>query len=219
MTPRAIWSQTRRAERVAEAFAALAHRLEVDGAGDVGDAPTPQPDQMLDGQPRAAAVVGQQAERLAVRDLGEGVDRRHRRAAEIDRGTQVGTAAGDDDAVDALGQQRIDVAALAHRIVGAAQEDRDACRLERALDALEHGNAEPAVAVGRDQADGEGPLAQQALRQVVGPEAQALGRGAHGGTGLIAQLALPIQRLGHGADADARSVGHVANGDRANGCW
>ena len=118
--------------------AALAHRLEVAGPGDVGDPAASQPDQMLDGEPAAAAVVGQQAERPRIGDLGEGVDDRHRRVGADRAATAVGAAAGDDDAVDALGQQGIDVLALADRVVARVHRKTEMrAALEGVLDAFE----------------------------------------------------------------------------------
>jgi len=66
---------------------------------------------------------------------------------------------------------------LARQVVGSgAQEDGYLRSLERILDALEKGNAEPAVAVGRYQPHRKAALAQQALREVIGAEVQTLGR-------------------------------------------
>ena len=63
-------------ERRALARPAQAHGLEVLRPGDVGDAPAAERGQMLDGEYRAALVVGQQAERAGIVGMGEDVDDR-----------------------------------------------------------------------------------------------------------------------------------------------
>ena len=55
-----------RGERGEIAVAAQLHRLEMFRAGDVRDAAAAEPRQVLDGQHRAALVVGQQAQRVRI---------------------------------------------------------------------------------------------------------------------------------------------------------
>src|SRR5262249_5018982 len=89
-------------QRIPEAQTALAHGFAVGRSRNGGDAATAEPNEMLAGKPRTATVIGQQAERPGIGNLGKGIDHRHGGAAEVDRRAPVGAAAGDDDAVDAL---------------------------------------------------------------------------------------------------------------------
>ena len=93
---------------------------------------------MLDRQPRAALVVGQQAKRVRVVGLREDIDDRQAARRRLDRRAPVGAPGGDDEAVDALAEQLLDMLALALRIVGGvAHEDAMPLVGERAPRALD----------------------------------------------------------------------------------
>ena len=84
---------------------------------------------------------------------------------------------------------------------------------ERILGAQHHRDAEPAEAVGGDDADGVRAPRQQPSGQHVGREAQlACGRGDPV-PGLGTEFALAVQCLGSGSDRDARHGGDVTDGD------
>ena len=63
-------------QRRADSRPAQAHGLEMLGAGDMGDAPAAEASQVLDGEHRAALVIGHQAERVRIVGLGKHVDHR-----------------------------------------------------------------------------------------------------------------------------------------------
>src|SRR5260221_5157327 len=95
-------------------------------------------------------------------------------------------------------------------VCGAAQKHRNAGAAQRVFDALEHGNAESAVPIGRNQSDSETAATQEALRQTVGAEAKSLRRRAHQRARLGTQLAGTVQALGYRSINDARRFGDVA---------
>src|SRR5262249_20220196 len=132
---------------------------------------------------------------------------------EVERWPQIRPAPGDDDAIDLLRQQGTYVLPLTRQVVGSGAQKNGYLRgLERILDALEKGNTESAMAVGRYQPHRKAALAQQTLREAVGPEVQTLGRRLHEAACFLAQLSAPIERLRHRADADARDTRHVPDG-------
>ena len=197
----------------------MPHRLEVLRARDVRDAPAAGGDQVLSGEPAAAEVVRQEAERLRVLHLRKRVEHGHRMRRQLQACARIGAASGDDDAVDALRKELLDVLALAVGIVGAvAQEDRHARIFERVLDAFEDGNAETAVTVGRDQSDREAAAAQQALRQVVRPEIEPLRRPMHALARLFAQLTRAVETFGDRAEAHPCRRRDVVDGRRRRSC-
>ena len=163
-------------------------------------------DQMLGRERGAALVVGHEAEGVRLVRLRIDVEDRNIRAVHLEPPPRVGAPAGDDDAVDALAEQRLDVPRLALRIVGAvAHEDRDAavgkaCSSSPSMIGME----KRPKAVAGDQADGESLAAVQALREVVRAEAKLLGDGDHPGARLRLQAAVVVQRLRDRADADIR---------------
>ena len=73
---------------------------------------------MLRRQHGAAFVVGNKAERVRPVRLRVDVEHRNIRIGELQRLPAVGTPAGDDDAVDALAEERVDMSPLALNIVG-----------------------------------------------------------------------------------------------------
>jgi hypothetical protein len=73
-------------------------------------------------------------------------------------------------------------------------------------------DAEPAEAVRGDQAHRERAAREQGLGQRVRREPEALGYLGDPLPGLGAQLALPVERLGGGADGHASLGRHVTDG-------
>ena len=128
---------------------------------------------------RAALVVGQQAERVGILDPRKHIDHRQAASRRLDRLAPVGAARRDDEAVDALAEQLLDVAALALGIVGGvAHEDRDAVIGQAPLHRLDDRKAEAAETVVREHADRHRARAVQALREIVGSVADLLGDSA-----------------------------------------
>ena len=202
-------------ERRPETVATMADRFGFRRTGNVREVPPTKPDEVLAGEPPAGAIVGEQTKAVGVVDPREGIDDGDILALEIERGPRHGASAGHDDAVDAFCQQGVHMLALALRIARrVAEEDRYLRRFERILDAVEHRNAEAALAVDRDQPDREATLARQAARHLVRPEAQALGDAAHRRPRFLAQLPVAVERLRDRAHAHARRLGDVANGQR-----
>ncbi len=180
-------------------------------AGHVGDAATTRTRKMFDGQDRAAFLVGDHAAVRVVRGAGERVDDRDRGLGE-QRGTGLGAPAGHDDPVDAAAEQAAHVVLLADRVVAGVADERQGLRpAQRVLRAVQHRQAEPAVVVGHDQADGEGAPGEQAGRDRARDEAELFRGGLDAGAGLVAQLSAIVQRLGRRPDGDAGETGHVGD--------
>jgi len=136
-------------QRVPEALLALAHGLKAWGPRHMRNPSPPEARQMLASQPGTAQVIWQQANGIWIGDLGKRIKQRHGAPPKLERWSPIRPAPGDDDAVDPLRQQGTHVLALARKVVGSgAQEDGYLRSLERIFDALEKGNAKPAVAVG-----------------------------------------------------------------------
>ncbi len=74
-------------------------------AGDVRDLAPPVPDQVVDGQPSAAHVVGHEREVARVVRGGVGVDHRHRQVPS-ERGPRVGSRSHHDQPVHPARQKR-----------------------------------------------------------------------------------------------------------------
>ncbi len=70
---------------------------------------------MAGGELRAAFVVGQQAERVRIVDMGKHVDDGEAAHGRDDRRALVDAPGGDDQSVDPLAEQLFDVPALALR--------------------------------------------------------------------------------------------------------
>jgi hypothetical protein len=137
-------------------------------------------------------------------------------AGHVERRARVDPGADDDDAVDPLGEQRLDVLAPAGRVVArVAQEDRDLGVAERVLDPGDDRQAKPAVPVGREQPDREAAPPPQAVGQVVGPEAEPLGGGPDALPRLWPELAAVVERLRGGPDRDPGCQRDVVDGRSA----
>ena len=162
----------------------------------MGQAAAARTEQVFGRQPSTLGIIGDEAERLAIRDLGKSIEDGHRRAAHVDRGPRIDAPARDDDAVDLLGQQRVDVPALMGGVIArVAQEDGHLCGIERVLDALEERNAEAAIPVRREQADRATAPAQEALHQIVRAVLQERGRFLDPRTRFRAHLTPTVERL------------------------
>src|SRR5206468_1836720 len=106
-----------------------------------------------------------------------------------------------------------DVALLRLGIVpGVAHEHRDLAVAERVLRAEHDRDAEPAETIRGDQAHGERAAREQGLGQRVRREAEALRHLGDPLPGLGAQLALPVERFGGGANGHAGLGRHVTDG-------
>ena len=168
---------------------------------------------MPDCELRAALVVRQQAERVGVLHAGEHVDHRQAAHGGLDRFAPIDPPRRHDESVDPFAEQLIDVPPLAQRIVGGvAHEDGDAVIEQAPLDRCDDRKAEPAEAVGREDADGHRTRPMQALREIIRAKAEVLGGGDDALAGFLAQSALVVERLGHGPDADLRPPRDVVNG-------
>ena len=168
---------------------------------------------MVDGEHGAALVVGDEAASVGVVALREDIEQGDARGGYPEPRAPVGAAGGDDDAVDPLGEERLDVLRLALGIVGGvAHEDGDAAVGQALLEPLHDRDGEAAEGVGGDQADGEGLPAVQALGEVVGAEAEFLGARDHPLARLLAEAAIVVERLRHGADTDLSKPRDVADG-------
>jgi len=208
----AVRRQARRRERAAEPRRALACRHEPLRPGDVPDPSPPAGQQVLGGGSPAALVVGQHRGPVVVERPGHRVDDRdagpggHRRP-------RLGPAAGDDQAVHPAGGQHLDVALLPVRVVPrVAHEHRDLAGAEGVLRTEHDRDAEPAETVRGDQAHREGTAREQGLGQRVRREAEPLRRLGDALPGFGAQLALPVEGLGSGADGHAGLRRHVTDG-------
>jgi hypothetical protein len=157
-------------------FLAQQHRFEMPWAGDVGDALAAKLGEVADRELRAAFVVGQQAKRVRIVDIGEHVDDGEAARGRDDRRALVGAPRGDDQSVDPLAEQLFDVPALAQRIVGrVAHEDGDAAIEQAPLERLDDRKGETAETVGRQDADRHRARAMQALGEIVRPIVERLG--------------------------------------------
>ncbi len=195
--------QSRLRHRVEKPLCALARRQEPLRARDVPDLAPPRGDQVAGGQLPPAVVVGHDRRAVPLQRLGHRVH--HRGGAGAQSRPRLDPPSRHDQAVNAAGEQQLDVPALARRIVaGIAHEHRDLPGSQGILRAEHHRDAEPAEAVGRDQADGEGPASQQGPGVHVGREAELARRRRHTITGLRAHRALAVQRLRGRADRHPR---------------
>ena len=135
-------------------------------------------EQVLDGEAAAGAVVGGDGDVGRVVGRRVGVDDGHREVV-AERGARVGLAADDDDAVDAAGEQRLEVVLLADRVAaGVAEEDVDLAGAERVLGAHQDRDDEAALEVAREEADGAGAPVDEAAGELVRGERDLLG-GVH----------------------------------------
>ena len=162
---------------------------------------------MLDGQPRAALVVGDQRQRAVV----VGLACRHRSTGRpggqrADRRPLVGAAAGDHEAIDALAEQLVDMLPLARRIVGGvAHEDRDALVGELLLERLDDRQREPAEGVVGDDAR----PSSSACGAGSAPDRWAGSRCSRAAASTLSRVscrqpAAVVERLAGGADRHAR---------------
>ena len=81
----------------------------------MGDRLRPRAARWLTASRAPPSSSGKQAKRVRILDLREHIDDRQAARGRLDRLAPVGAARGDDEAIDALAQQLIDVAALAQR--------------------------------------------------------------------------------------------------------
>ena len=142
------------------------------GPGDMGDAFAAELGEMPRGQHGAALIIGKEAACIGILDLRKDVDHRDVAGPRQLRAL-VGAAGGDDDAVDPLAHELLDVMRLARRIIrGVAHEHRHAAVRQALLDAFHDRDGEAAERVGRDQADSQALAPMQALREIIGAEAE-----------------------------------------------
>ena len=168
---------------------------------------------MTDGEPCAAFVVRQKAERVLILDLREHVDHRQAARGRLDRGAPVGPPRGDHETVDPLAEKLIDMAPLAQRVVGGvAHEDRHAMIEQAPLERLDDRESKPSETVVGKDADRHRPRPMQALRQIVRPVAEVSRGGRDPFAGLPTQAAVVVERFGNGAYADIGSPRDVADG-------
>ena len=122
--------------RLDEALVAGAAGRDVLRAGEVRDPPVAERDEVLDGHPRAGVVVGGGRGQAAV--LHAAVDEHERDAGGRDLVEQlvVGARGGGDEAVDLARAHRLEVDALALRVVvGVGDQRRVAGLAEPVVDA------------------------------------------------------------------------------------
>jgi hypothetical protein len=163
------------------------------------------------GQAARFDVVGQDGPVLGLVRLRVGVNDGDRQRA--DARAHVGLLGRDDDAVHPLGEQGAHVLPLALDVAPrVAEQDGDGIGAEGVLDALQHGDAEAADAVAREQADGKGPAAGEAPGLRVGLEAELGRRDLDPVSRFRTELASVVQSLGNGSPADAGPPGYVADG-------
>ena len=168
---------------------------------------------MTDGQSCATLVVGQQAKRVRIVDMGEHIDDRQAAHGGDDRRALVDAPRGDDQSVDPLAEQLFDVPALAQRIVGrVAHEDGDAAIEQAPLERLDDRKGETAETVGRKDADRHRARAMQALGEIVRAIVERLGGVEHLGSRFGAEAAAGVHRLGGRADRHAGEPRDVAKG-------
>ena len=175
----------------------------------------PSCNQMLRREHRAALVIRYEPKGVRLIRLRIDVEDRDIRAMHFKPPARIGPPARHHDPVDALAEERIDVACFALGVVGAvAHEDRDAAVGKVLLQPLHDGDREPAEAVAGDEAHREALSAMQALREVVRAEAHLLRDGSDLGPRLLLQAAAIVEGLRNGADADLGHARHVVNGQR-----
>ena len=171
---------------------------------------------MADRKPRAALVVRQEAKRVGVLDLREHIDHRQAARGRLDRSAPVGPPRGDHETVNALAQELIDVAALAHGIVGGvAHEDGDAVIGQAPLERLDDRKREAAEAVIGENANRHRARPMQALREIVRAIVDRLGDLENLGARFGAEPPIGVERLRDRSDRHARESRHIADGPRA----
>jgi hypothetical protein len=145
-------------------------------AGDEGDLPVPQGQQMVGREPGAFEVVEVQRRELGTCELAAGDDHRHRLGDVAQR--RVAEPTGQhDDAVDPTRAQGLDAASLFRRIPLATDEQRAVTRpVEFILDAAQRHAVEGAVDRLGDDADAQGAPTGQAAGHRVGHEAELCDR-------------------------------------------
>ena len=79
----------------------------------------------------------------------------------------------------------------------------------RQVDAADHLGEELAVQIGQQDADGLSAVRDQAARNAVGPEAQALGNGTHPATRILVHAVAVVEHARDGRDRDARFARNV----------
>ena len=145
--------------------------------------------------------------------MREDIDDRNAGRGQFEPGPPVGTARRHHDPVDPLSNQRLDVLRLAQGIVGGvAHEHRHAAVGQAFFEALHDRNGEAAETVGRYEADRQAVAAMETLGEIVWTESQLLGDGNDLVAGLLSQIAVLVESLGDGADADLGEAGDVVNG-------
>ena len=182
----------------------------------MGDALAAEPGEVADRQSRAAFVVGQQAKRVRIVDMGKHVDDGEAAHGGDDRRALVDAPSGDDQSVDPLAEQLLEVAAFARRIVGGvAHEDGDAVIEQAPLQRLDDRKGETAETVGRQDTDRHRARAMQALGEIVRPVVERLGDLEHLGPRFGAEPAAGVERLRGGSDRHAGRLRDIAQRSRA----
>ena len=201
-------------ERLLQPLPTVLHRIYASRTCNMNNGRATDAMKMFTSEIAATQVIGKYTRASRIDDPRERIKDRYLLALKIYWCSRPGPRSCDDDAIHSVSKQGVDVLPLSFRIAsGIAQEYRYAFRIHRVLNALQNGNAEAAMVIGRYQSDRVAMAPGKRASHFVGPEMEFLGYASYYVACLSAKSAGAVEGFRNGAEADAGGLGHIVNSD------